>query len=337
MSFLQLLNQFHFSLKGFELIYEAFPQVIIGAFTMQSLQLWEDLNILSFFISLLSLLYGLGEFLALNAHNLDVDVDFVFTAWGVLAALVDTLLRCLFLSYVLSIAKAYAFLIMFLYVVLMLLTTCCVQKSCAFDIFQFLYTLCSIPSSAFENPMNDQRLRFRSKVIFNSLIVVSMSFVLVSTNTDHLAGIGYSLNSTSLVSNDLVLTDCAYICSNEFDDFCLYRWRYLDQSTHLTIHIVLFFLLGLSILETILETCLDSMPYKQLYKKANSKRDSALNSLKKMEGNIVDVHIKIEESKLAELTQEASELGAQIVSISKEQNLDSEGQLISKANFEVFL
>ena len=127
-----------------EVIFEAFPQVIIGAFTMQALSLWEDLNILSFFISLLSLIYGLGDFLAINSHNGDVDVDLLFTVWGVLATLVDTLLRTLFLSYILSITKAYAFLILFVYVVMMFITTCCVQKSVAFDV-DFMSVLFSIP------------------------------------------------------------------------------------------------------------------------------------------------------------------------------------------------
>lgn len=252
-------------MKGLEVLFEAFPQVIIGSFTMQALQLWEDLNILSFFLSLFSLMYGLGDFLALNATNLDIDADFIFTVWGVLATLVDTLLRCLFLSYVMSIAKAYAFLILSLYVVLMVITLCCcVQK---FDIRWFLRVLVSIPCSAMESTDNDHpRRRFRSKVIFNLLFVVSMSFILVSTNTDKLAGIGYSLQNSTMGSDNSTSTDCADICSNKVDNFCLYRWKYLNQNWHLTIQIVLFSLFGLSILEWILERFLDCMPYNQLYK-----------------------------------------------------------------------
>ena len=47
-----------------EVIFEAVPQVILGAFTIQALQLWEPLNILSFLVSLFSSLYGLGDFMA---------------------------------------------------------------------------------------------------------------------------------------------------------------------------------------------------------------------------------------------------------------------------------
>ena len=260
-------------MKGLEVLFEAFPQVIIGAFTMQALQLWEHLNILSFCFSLFSLMYGLGEILALNATNLDIDGNFIFTLWGVLATLVDTLLRCLFLSYVMSITKAYAFLILFLYVVLMVITLCCcVQK---FDIRWFLRVLVSIPCSALESTDNDHpRRRFKSKVIFNLLFVVSMSFLVVSTNTNQLAGIGYSLQNSTMGSDNSTSPDCADICLNKVTSmgptFCLYRWKYLNQNWHLTIQIVLFSLLGLSILEWILEMFLDCMPYNQLYKETHS-------------------------------------------------------------------
>ena len=77
--------------------------------------------------------------------------------------------------------------------------------------------------------------------------------------------IGFSLNSTSLPQ-----IDCTNFCSNDFDDICNERWKYLDQSQHITIQIILSSLFGLSILEWILESWFDFMPYRELHKIVNT-------------------------------------------------------------------
>ena len=80
-------------------MFEAFPQFIMGAFTIQALQLWELLNLGSVIISLISLLYSLGDYLAISAQG--TDVKFSTTIWGVLAILTDIV----FLAYMFSIIK----------------------------------------------------------------------------------------------------------------------------------------------------------------------------------------------------------------------------------------
>ena len=94
---------FFFSIKVLEVMFEAFPQFIMGAFTIQALQLWELLNLGSVIISLISLLYSLGDYLAISAQG--TDVKFSTTIWGVLAILTDIVFRGLFLAYMFSIIK----------------------------------------------------------------------------------------------------------------------------------------------------------------------------------------------------------------------------------------
>ena len=87
---------FIFRSKGYEVLFEAFPQVILGAFTIQALQLWEPLNIISFFISLFGLTIGLGDFLALckvGSH----DNELIDSLWGSLSVFIDVVLRCIIL------------------------------------------------------------------------------------------------------------------------------------------------------------------------------------------------------------------------------------------------
>ena len=53
-----------FRIKGFEMIFESYPQLIVNISIMQALQLQEWLNITSCAISAFSVLYGFSDFLA---------------------------------------------------------------------------------------------------------------------------------------------------------------------------------------------------------------------------------------------------------------------------------
>merc|ERR1712172_33590 len=134
-------------LKAVEVVFEAFPQVILGAFTIQALQLWETLNILSFLVSLFSLVYGLGDFLAVQ----ETKEKFTDTLWGSLAIVVDSLLRTLFLAYFLSITKAYTFLFVLTYFIILYLTICISKKQMKLSMWDIFWPMFSFTCSATEN------------------------------------------------------------------------------------------------------------------------------------------------------------------------------------------
>ena len=252
---------FIFRSKSFEVLFEAFPQVILGAFTIQELQLWEPLNIISVVISLFSLVYGMGDLLAWVRKG--PNADFISIVWGALSVMIDAVLRSLFLTYIFSITKWYAFLVVPLYIFIMFITICISKKTVSVNIVEFLSSLFSFPCSCFEGPEVECFLRPRSKGVFSFIFIVSFPFAIIATNTKHFDVIGFSLNSP-LPENSTI--DCTNICENDFNDICNERWKYLDYSQHMTIQIILSLLFGLSIFEWILETCFDFMPYNKLYK-----------------------------------------------------------------------
>ena len=254
---------FYSSSKGLEVVFEAFPQVILGAFTIQALQLWETLNILSFLVSLFSLIYGLGDYLALIAKK----NEFINTLWGSLAIVVDSLLRTLFLAYFLSITKAYTFLFVLAYFIILYLIICISKKQVKLAIKDIIWPMFSLTCSAIEESELGYKLRSRSKMVFSVLFVLSFALVIVTTHTDSLSHIGFSMNSSEV---SMTHFDCKDICGKEYDDFCLERWKYSPQTQHTTIQIILSVLFGLSILEWILESCTDFMPYTQFYKESES-------------------------------------------------------------------
>merc|ERR1712008_590774 len=93
----------------------------------------------------------------------------------------------------------------------------------------------------------------------------ALAFLVVATNTQALSGIGFALKT-----GEFETVDCKNICPGEIKaedlDLCNEKWKYLPQSQHQLIQIVLCFLFGLSILEWILESRLESMPYPRFYK-----------------------------------------------------------------------
>ena len=77
--------------KQFQVLFQSFPQVIIGVFIMQCLQMNEAGIIISFFLSLTSLLYGGGCLPALLYHEQEVEGLKAF--WALFINSIDTLLR----------------------------------------------------------------------------------------------------------------------------------------------------------------------------------------------------------------------------------------------------
>ena len=202
---------------------------------------------------------------------------FTDTLWGSLAIVVDSLLRTLFLAYFLSITKAYTFLFVLAYFIILYLTICISKKQMKLGFLEIIWPMFSFTCSAIDDPFIQfgYKLRFRSKMVFSVLFVLSFAFVIVTTHTDSLSHIGLSMNSSDV---SLSQPDCKDICGKEYDNFCLERWKHLPQSQHTNIQIILSVLFGLSILEWILESCTDFMPYNQFYKKSDSNPKGGLIS-----------------------------------------------------------
>ena len=53
------------------MVTESFPQFVISLFIMQALQVKEPINIFSTTVSAFSVLYGLGDFLAMVASDIE--------------------------------------------------------------------------------------------------------------------------------------------------------------------------------------------------------------------------------------------------------------------------
>ena len=92
---------------------ESFPQFIISLFMIQALQLSEPLNIFSCSVSFLSVLYGLGDFLAMNANDIEPDYPLSKLMFGSLSICIDTTLRSMTLAYWMTISKAYVLIVPF--------------------------------------------------------------------------------------------------------------------------------------------------------------------------------------------------------------------------------
>ena len=155
-----------------EVLYEAFPQFVFGAYTMQALQLWEVLNISSFLISLISLLYGIADYVTSGTHGLDA--DFIMIVWSSLAACIDTVFRGLFLAYITSIVKAYVFVILFAYWLMIIITICISKRELFLENADYFDTWTSLVNSAYEFSTLPYNFRSRSKGTFSFLFLVSL-------------------------------------------------------------------------------------------------------------------------------------------------------------------
>jgi hypothetical protein len=183
--------------------------------------------------------------------------------WGLLAACIDTVFRGLFLAYMTSIVKAYVFVILFAYWLMIVITICISKRELFLWTPEYFDAWTSFVFSAYEDSNANYNFRSRSKGTFSFLFVVSLAFVFVSTNTQALSGIGFALKT-----GQFEMVDCVNICTIKDEDLvqCNEKWKYLPQSQHQLIQIVLCCLFGLSILEWLLESRFDFMPYPKFYK-----------------------------------------------------------------------
>ena len=268
---------------------------------MGALQLWEPLNILSFTVSFVSLLYGIGNYVVLKSQNFEAfEVDFSMTVWGVLTNMIDAGLRVLFFAYISTIIKGYVFLILLAYVLIVLIILVHQVKHFMGQKGYLMSSLSemtgpamqSLPCSGLETPVTLKedkcRLRTISKTVFSCLFLISLIFVGISTNSDNFNGIGYALKNSSHIPNEnTIKKHCTNVCKpglihqaqneplngpskatpNKWNEICIESWKHLRESYHLNAQIVLIVLFCLSLLEWVLESCYDWMPYNALHRK----------------------------------------------------------------------
>ena len=127
------------------MIFGSFPQLILGIFIMQGLQIQEPLNILSTVSSFACVIFALGEFLVCNE-----DSPFVYTILGMMSTFIDTSLRALFIAYMASIIKSYSLIIPVTYFFLMLIAICIKKRKCSLNLIDLFNAAYSFPCSALE-------------------------------------------------------------------------------------------------------------------------------------------------------------------------------------------
>ena len=230
-----ILYLYLYRAKKFQVLFQSFPQVIIGVFIVQvqCLQISDAAIIISFFLSLTSLLYGGGCLPALLYHEQEVEGLKAF--WALFINSIETVLRCCFMAYVMSIFKEYAGIILLTYFIGVALSICIERKSWSFTDSgsDFLTTLHSFPCSAYK--IGNPNVRSKSKIIFGIIFVISMTFVCISTNTEILKNSGYALQH---FENDTNI-DCIDVCGVEDSilGYCNDRWKHLPQNSHLRIQV----------------------------------------------------------------------------------------------------
>mgnify|MGYP001290265439 CR=1 FL=1 len=254
-----------YRIKSLEMVLESFPQLLISLFIIRALQLKETLNIFSCAISGVSVLYGLGDFLALWANDQDPDYPFSKTMWGVLSIFIDTVLRCFTISYWMTINKAYVALVPFVYTILFVVILN--GKESGYYKRMVWYgsniagsALVSMPSfvcSSLEPYTElDYRIRPISKSIFAAIFIAFSIFFGLTAAPKVFA-------NDITVSNQTIVfqpSNCTNLCQRfnqteqDFEamtDYCNDLWEHIpsESFTHQTICIVLATLFVLSTLE----------------------------------------------------------------------------------------
>ena len=262
--------------------FESYPQLILGTYIIIGLQINQTMNYLSCSISAASAVYGFGDMLAFFANDQDSGAPLILTVWGVLATTVDTMLRALFMSYLFSIIKAFAFIILPIYFLLMYTWYLCKNQRTHSKIDGVLFTLMSFGCSAVQQSTTawsvkyvSFKFRFRSKLIFGLIFLPSL-FLVTHLKISPLTNNATRLNTTDIdghmLTNATIVKpkDCLNICKKDAStiEFCGSLWKHMGDSTkilegldfelpehHLTILKILVGLFILSTFEGLLDAC----------------------------------------------------------------------------------
>ena len=237
---------------------------------MQGLGVYGTINITSTIISGFSVIYGLGEAQAFVAKG-DTDYPFKKVVFGMLAVLLDVVLRGCFLAYAMTIIKSYVILIPAIYMVIMLVVVMILQKS---DVTFYLAACFSFVCSSMEIETTKIKFRLKSKCLF-ATIFVALSATLYATHSFTL------FHNDKTIPSNFNSSHCENICPpanqtkveleqwNEMIDYCENIWMTISPETHVIIWTVLGVLFVLSIIEGIMDQCFSWMPYRKLYKETD--------------------------------------------------------------------
>ena len=267
--------------------FESYPQLILGTYIIIGLQINQTMNYLSCSISAASAVYGFGDMLAFFANDQDSGAPLILTVWGVLATAVDTMLRALFMSYLFSILKAFAFIILPIYFLLMYTWYFYKIERTHSRIDGILFTLMSFGCSAVQQSTTTWtdkcvsfKFRFRSKLIFGLIFLPSLFLVThlkISPLTDNVTRLNTTNIDSHMLTNATILKpkDCLNICKKDAStiEFCGSLWKHMGDSTkileglefelpehHLTILKILVGLFILSTFEGLLDACVPFTP-----------------------------------------------------------------------------
>ena len=276
------------SFKGYEMMFESFPQFIFSLFMMQALQIREPLNILSCSASGLSVFYGTGDYLAMMASENRADYPFSRTIWGTLSTFIDTMFRSFTIAYWMTISKAYVIIVPFIYCIIMLLLTFMKAKKQNgenFEISVYVATF-SFGTSSYERNIDDFKhftLRPLSKAIFGAIFIIFSIHYGISISPKIFVNTNMNTNYTNVKPSPLFHnntnddmnfqpSNCSIFCqgnrTNEeqeaFENYCNNLWENLDPDIHQSILTVIGIFFLLSILEGVLEFYFNWMPYNKL-------------------------------------------------------------------------
>ena len=190
--------------------------------------------------------------------------------WGMLATVIDSMFRAIFLAYFLSIAQYFALVVIPVYLILMLVAICIKKKEVLINKDDFLGTLISFGSSAYENHKVNYNFRSISKIVFAIVFIPSIGYLTYATYE-----FSSKFGTDDFGENNLGnATSCMNMCqkSPKSSSYCQNLWKHFEPSENLPLpeaHFVFLVTLGglflLSIVEDLIERFAKWGPYLKLY------------------------------------------------------------------------
>ena len=157
------------------------PNWIIGMCIIKGLEIHEPKFIIGTVFSAVSVIYGFGEFLAINANSGELDYPWSKTFWVMLTVLVDCTLRGCFLAYTMTIIKAKVLFIPLVYGIVSIIAILIKKKSdtglMEVHVEDVIGTMISFVTSGYETKVVNYTFRVMSKCIFSVIIIVTTIIV----------------------------------------------------------------------------------------------------------------------------------------------------------------
>jgi len=236
-----------------EVLFEAFPMATLGLYMAFVIQQVEILNIVSITISLMSLVFGNAISVTFNKFDTQAPASKFILSF--LSGIIDSVFRVLFISFFASLTSPWAFLITYtahflcFYLLLVIKT-----KKLKLSFNDFLNCLLSLPSSTYEDQYKTYSFRPRSKIAFNTIALMGLTYLTI----------GYSSDFLLKFDHKNVYEYCKDLCQHPMKNDCRAYSRSDKMLTGMLI--LLWILFVLSTLEGVLERYWNRMPYRQFLK-----------------------------------------------------------------------